>query len=265
MPPMFLKKSPFPNSHAPNHPPRDDPNKTIPSPFQMPLRFFSRTKCRIACAAALAVLTAFSPSSRAGQTGGWEDLFAADLSNAQFPEGVWTFSNGELTASEDQVIWTKNDYENFVLDLEFKTGPDANSGVIVYASDKSQWVPNSVEIQLLDDAGPKWAKADPKWKCGAIFGRLAPSQSAAKPTGEWNHCQITCRGPKIDVILNGLPVTSFDMTLWRSGTENPDGSKMPPWLNKPLSSHPTKGAIGLQGKHGGAPIWFRNIKIKPLG
>jgi hypothetical protein len=39
---------------------------------------------------------------------------------------------------------------------------------------------------------------------------------------------------------------------------------MPPWLNKPLSSHPTKGAIGLQGKHGGAPIWFRNIKIKPL-
>jgi hypothetical protein len=94
---------------------------------------------------------------------------------------------------------------------------------------------------------------------------LAPSQSAAKPTGEWNHCQITCRGPKIDVILNGLPVTSFDMTLWRSGTENPDGSKMPPWLNKPLSSHPTKGAIGLQGKHGGAPIWFRNIKIKPLG
>jgi hypothetical protein len=36
-------------------------------------------------------------------------------------------------------------------------------------------------------------------------------------------------------------------------------------LNKPLSSHPTKGAIGLQGKHGGAPIWFRNIKIKPLG
>jgi hypothetical protein len=239
--------------------------KQSPAPFRCLSIFFSGTKRHIACAAALAVLTAFSPSSRAEQAGGWEDLFAADLSNAQFPEGVWTFSNGELTASEDQVIWTKNDYENFVLDLEFKTGSDANSGVIVYASDKSQWVPNSVEIQLLDDAGPKWAKADPKWKCGAIFGRLAPSQSVVKPAGEWNHCQITCCGPKIDVVQNGQPVTSFDMTLWRSGTENPDGSKMPPWLNKPLSSHPTKGAIGLQGKHGGAPIWFRNIKIKPLG
>jgi hypothetical protein len=24
------------------------------------------------------------------------------------------------------------------------------------------------------------------------------------------------------------------------------------------------GHIGLQGKHGGAPIYFRNMKIKPL-
>jgi hypothetical protein len=26
----------------------------------------------------------------------------------------------------------------------------------------------------------------------------------------------------------------------------------------------TRGRIGLQGKHAGAPIYFRNIKIKPL-
>jgi hypothetical protein len=27
---------------------------------------------------------------------------------------------------------------------------------------------------------------------------------------------------------------------------------------------PTRGFIGLQGKHAGAPIYFRNIKIKEL-
>jgi len=26
----------------------------------------------------------------------------------------------------------------------------------------------------------------------------------------------------------------------------------------------TKGYIGFQGKHAGAPVWFRNIKIKTL-
>ncbi len=51
----------------------------------------------------------------------WSDLFAPDLSNAIYPKGVWTFEDGVLTASEDQCIWTKKDYDNFILDLEFKT------------------------------------------------------------------------------------------------------------------------------------------------
>jgi hypothetical protein len=56
----------------------------------------------------------------------------------------------------------------------------------------------------------------------------------------------------------------MDMSLWTSAKTNPDGSEIPSWLNKPLSKHPTKGRIGLQGKHAGAPIWFRNIKIREL-
>ncbi len=194
----------------------------------------------------------------------WRDLFAADLSDAQFPAGVWTVENGELTASEDQVIWTRDDHSDFALDFEFKTGPDANSGVLVYATDTAQWVKNSVEIQLLDDAGPKWAKIDPKWRCGAIFGCLAPSKSAVKPAGQWNHCTITCRGRRIEVVLNGEKVTSMDMSRWTSPTHNPDGSAKPPWLSTPFSTHPTRGKIGFQGKHGGSPVRFRNIKIRDL-
>jgi len=199
-----------------------------------------------------------------GESTGWQPLFEGDLSDAEFPAGVWTIENGKLTASQDKLIYTKQAYENFVLDLGFKNGPAANSGVFVYLSDPKGWVKNSVEIQITDDSAAKWEKANPSWKCGAIFGRLAPSEHLVKPAGEWNRYTIICRGPFIEVILNGTHVNSMDMRNWDSETHNPDRSKKPTWLSKPLNTLPTKGRIGLQGKHGGAPIWFRNVRIKAL-
>ncbi|MCD4727769.1 MAG: DUF1080 domain-containing protein, partial [Pirellulales bacterium] len=59
-------------------------------------------------------------------------------------------------------------------------------------------------------------------------------------------------------------VTEMDMRKWTSATKNPDGSDIPKWLGKSLAERPTKGHVGLQGKHAGAPIYFRNIKIKKL-
>ncbi|MHC4117802.1 MAG: family 16 glycoside hydrolase [Planctomycetota bacterium] len=196
--------------------------------------------------------------------GNWESLFAADLSNAIYAKGVWTVEDGVLTASEDKAIWTNRDYDNFVLDLEFKTASGTNSGVVVYCSDMKNWIPNSVEIQIADDFAEKWATSPKTWQCGAIFGRLAPSKSAVKKPGQWNRFTVTCRDQNIDVALNGARVASMDMSLWTSAKTNPDGSEIPPWLNKPLSEAATKGRIGLQGKHAGAPIWFRNIKIREL-
>lgn len=195
---------------------------------------------------------------------GWEDLFAPDLSNADYNSGIWTFVDGELTATEDQVIWTKDDYENFIIDLDFKTGPAANSGVIIYCSDTRNWIPNSVEIQILDDHSPKWADVDDTWRCGGMFGHLAPTKMAVKQPGEWNHMTIVARGPIITVELNGQLVAPMDMRRWTSASTNPDGSPIPPWLSTPFAELPTRGKIGLQGKHGGAPIWFRNLRIKRL-
>jgi len=194
----------------------------------------------------------------------WVDLFAPDLSDAEFPAGVWTSADGVLTASEDQVIWTKKEYVNFTFDLEFKTDPGTNSGVIVYATDTANWIPNSVEIQIADDFAEEWAKAPATWHCGAVFGHLAPAKSLVKKPGEWNRFVITCAGPKITVALNGETVTEMDMTLWTSAKTNPDGSEIPAWLSKPLAEQPAFGRIGLQGKHAGARIYFRNLKISPF-
>lgn len=192
-------------------------------------------------------------------------LFSNDLSNALFPKGIWSLNaDGELTASEDQCIFTQKKYKNFVLDLEFKTADGTNSGVIVHCSDTDNWIPNSVEIQIADDYSKEWSQADPTWQCAAIFGHLAATKRTVKHPGEWNHYTITCNDRHIWVVLNGELVNHMDMSQWLSGSKNPDGTAIPSWLSKPFATLPLEGHIGLQGKHAGAPIWFRNMKIKEL-
>jgi hypothetical protein len=136
--------------------------------------------------------------------------------------------------------------------------------VLVYATDTNNWIPNSVEIQIADDYAPQWAKSPKTWQCAAIFGRLAPTRQTVKQPGQWNRMTITCKGQQIEVMLNGEGVTQMDMTKWTSATKNPDGSAIPAWLNRPLAELATKGHVGLQGQHSGAPIYFRNMKIKQL-
>lgn len=68
----------------------------------------------------------------------------------------------------------------------------------------------------------------------------------------------------IYVLLNNEGVTEADLKKWTNAKKNPDGSDIPGWLSKPLADLADKGHIGLQGKHGEAPIFFRNMKIKTL-
>ena len=225
-----------------------------------------------ACGAALVAtfLASASPSDLSVLSGhpdsrDWTPLFSDSLANAVFPSGVWTFQDGALTASEDQAIWTDKAYRNFILDLEFKNAEETNSGVIVYCSDIDNWIPNSVEIQIADDHSKKWGQdAPPTWRCGAAFGHLAAAESRVKPPGEWNRYTISCQDGLICVVLNGELVTAFHMARWTSATTNPDGTPIPSWLNKPKAQLPTEGRIGFQGKHAGAPIYFRNIRVREL-
>lgn len=199
------------------------------------------------------------------ETAKWAPLFAEDLSDASYPEGVWSFKDGVLTATKDECVWTKKKYANFTLDLEFRTEDGTNSGVIVYCTDMANWIPNSVEIQIADDHSAEWSKAPKTWQGGAIFGRLAAKKSTVKKPGEWNRMTITCRGQIIKVALNGEVVTEMDMKKWTDAKKNPDGSEIPAWLNRPLAEMATEGHIGLQGKHAGKPIYFRNLRLKADG
>ncbi|MEM6601069.1 MAG: DUF1080 domain-containing protein [Verrucomicrobiota bacterium] len=194
----------------------------------------------------------------------WQPLFADDLSNADFPEGVWTQQDGILTASQDKNIWTRADYGNFVLDLEFKTREGSNSGVLILCSDVKRWVPNTIEIQITDDHSPRWANADPATQCGAIFGHKAPTRSMVRKPGEWNRFTITSAGTRLTVVLNGETVLDLDRKDWKEVGQGPNGEVIQKKFDKPLSQFTDSGKIGFQGKHGGVPIYFRNIRIRPV-
>ncbi len=152
-------------------------------------------------AVSAATLSAEPPPATDGS--GWAPLFAADLGDADKPDGVWSVGNGELTANADQAIWTKTDRENFTLDLEFKNDNGTNSGVIIYCTDTANWIPKSVEVQIADPFADKWAKSDKTWHGGGIFGHLAPAKQMTRKPGEWNRMTIQAKGKSIKVWLNG--------------------------------------------------------------
>lgn len=195
---------------------------------------------------------------------------AADLEPMKWADDAfaagspWTLdADGVMTASKDAAIWSAVDYENFTLDFEYKLDPAANSGVIIYCSDLKNWIPNSIEIQLLDDDDKKWKGDGAYLKNSSIYGHLAPLRTPGKPAGEWNHMVVTAKGKQLVVTLNDKKTIETDLSLWKDAKKNLDGSPVPPWLSRPMADLDTKGRIGFQGMHGGAKPYFRNVKIGP--
>ena len=216
-----------------------------------------KTDARMLFAAAFVLLTLPLSAGEHPDTTGWADLFAPDLSNAMSP-GNWTMKNGELVAGDHQTVWTKKSYGDFILDLEFKVEKDSNSGVFLRSSNPKN-VLAALEIQVFGSAD-----SPPRWMCGALFDCAPPAKNVEKPIGEWNRCTITCKGPMLTVILNGVEIIHVNLDDWKEPHKNPDGSKNK--FPKALKEFARSGPIGLQGLHGKAqaPVYYRNLKIKSL-
>ncbi|MBI9019315.1 MAG: DUF1080 domain-containing protein [Phycisphaerae bacterium] len=188
---------------------------------------------------------------------GWEQLVNADLSNMEAPKKNWYLNeNGELTADTQggADIWTTTQYDNFMLDLEYKVGPKANSGIFLRAQNHG-WFP-WMEVQVEDSYGKPVAKNTP----GAIYDIKEPTINAVKPAGQWNRMTITANGPLICVVLNDQKVVDINLDDWTTAHQNPDGSENK--FDIPYKDLPRSGWIGFQGHTG--KVWYRNIRIKKL-
>jgi len=203
--------------------------------------------------------TASHPDSAA-----WKDVFAHDFSNATFDTTngwAWT-EKGELVARNEGTILTKADYENFTLDLAYVMEPAANGGVFLYDTEHPD---KKFEVQILDDNHPKYATQKSNQHTGSVYSYHAADPVNSLPPGELNRMTITCHGPLVKIVVNGVVSTDVDFRDWKSRFENPDGS--PVRKNKcAVRPHPGElpwhGRIGLQGIHGGGRVFFKYIRIR---
>jgi hypothetical protein len=129
-------------------------------------------------------------------TTGWKDLFAPDLSNATNGEH-WQWVDGTLVAKDHETLWTKENYGNYILDLEFKVAKESNSGVFLHSGNIKDALA-TLEIQVHENTdGSKYGMV------AAIYDALPPSKDMNKPVGEWNHFTITCKDNIVIVVFNG--------------------------------------------------------------
>jgi len=157
-------------------------------------------------------------------------------------------------------LWTKQEFSDFELTLEYKLSAGANSGIF-YRTDKNNPVQGGFEIQLMDNEGfqKKANKVLPPRKLNASFyDGVAPKEDNSNPIGEWNRCKLICKGPEVSFHLNGKRAFKINLDDWKEVGKNPDGSENK--FKTALKDLPRKGRIGFQNH--GQVVWFRKISIK---
>ena len=197
----------------------------------------------------------------------WKPLFDKTLSNAEFAAGAWHYdADGYLTPLVDKPIWSRDEYENYVLDLEYKMQAEGNSGVFIYISNLDKFPKYKIEVQLLDDYCDKHKGELPYQYTGSLYGRAAAREICSKPAGEWNRMTIYCQGKNVHVVLNGKVVVDANLDDWKDPLVNPDGTPVPGWHRgfPALSTIPTRGRIGFQGKHEDTGVVLKYVRVASL-
>lgn len=220
---------------------------------------------------------------------GFVSLFnGRDLTGWKAPEGDnghWKVLDGVLdydalseAPGKDKNLWTEKEYKDFTLRLDWRlketTGlynmpvvlpdgthkldasgkeiiiptPNADSGIYLRGLPKAQiniwcWPVGSGEVY-----GYRMDKAMPP----AVRAGVTPKVKADKPVGEWNTFEITMKGDRLTVVLNGQTVI-----------ENAQLPDVPASGKLALQHHGGRGKDG-QMTAASSLIQFRNIFIKEL-
>jgi len=149
-------------------------------------------------------------------------------------------------------LFTKKAYADFILRFEFKLEPGGNNGIAIRSPMEGHTSRDGMEIQVLDDTAPKYAKLKPYQFHGSVYGMVPAKQGHLKPVGEWNCEEIFCEGSHIRVTLNGTVIVDADLAR----IDKPmDGYDHPGRLRK-------TGFLGFIGHR--TRVEFRNVRIKEL-
>ena len=149
-------------------------------------------------------------------------------------------------------LFTEREYGDFVARLEFRLPPGGNNGLAIRYDGKGQPHLDGIELQVLDTEHEKYATIDPRQSHGSAYGLAPAARGFLRPTGEWNFQEVTVRGNRYRVDLNGFTILDVDLD---TVTESKDGA-LPPGVTR------TRGHFGFAGH--GDPVAFRNVMIREL-
>jgi len=163
---------------------------------------------------------------------------------------TWTVKDRMIvcTGIPKGVMRTVKQYENYILELEFRHMKEGgNAGLFVHSdalTPPGKQFTRSIEIQIMDGnhgdvfaiqgatLTPVNSDLEKAWM------RSYPTSERHNPAGEWNHYRVESRDGMLTLAVNGQVVT------------------------RAYHTNPRKGYICLESE--GSEIHFRNIRIKEL-
>jgi hypothetical protein len=186
----------------------------------------------------------FTPVFNGKDLDGW----AGPLANYDVVDGAVQCKPGK-----GGTIYYNKEYSDFVARLEFKVPEGGNNGLAIrYPGEGDTAYVGMCELQVLDDTSTKYGRLDVRQYHGSAYGMVAAKRGYQRPVGEWNFQEVTVKGPKIKVELNGTVILDTDLSQVTEFMAN--------------SPHPGKdrssGFFGFAGHND--PVAFRNVSIKPL-
>jgi hypothetical protein len=134
-------------------------------------------------------------------------------------------------------ICTEQEFEDFNLKFEVNIPKGSNSGI---------YLRGMYELQIYDSYQQPLGKRN---NMGAIYGRLAPSVNAEKPSGTWQTMDVTLCDRHITVILNDIKIIDNQPIL------GPTGEAIRSDVNGP-------GPLYIQGTRGS--VSYRNMILTPI-
>jgi hypothetical protein len=187
----------------------------------------------LAVAAVSLSMSASSLNAQAG--GGWTTLLEGTSLKGWNVVGDanWEVVDKAVQATKGTgFLVTPVPYGDFQITAEFWVSDDANSGIFIRCQDpKNITATNAYEVNIYDK------RPDQSYRTGGIVDVAKPA-SVVMTGGKWNTFDITAKGTKLTVLLNGMKMVDVDDT-----------------------KH-ARGPIALQ--YGAGTVKWRNVRVRTL-
>ncbi len=185
----------------------------------------------------------------------WTPLFNGNNMDhwSHVGDGDFVIEDGLLKTNGGMgLLWyTGQKFENVKIKVVYKGADKSNAGVFIRIPEKptEPWMPvnKGFEVQIADNE-------DLHHQTGVLYSFTKAEASPGKPG--WNEMEITLKGDRTKVKVNGKLVTDF-----KDGDPVPEKVKD---YEPDRGPRPKAGYIGLQNHSDEDVIYFKEISYKPL-